>query len=97
MAQIVAYAEKRRVKLAVETHLNMLTDTMAGTRRILDLCRSPSLGLTLDFCNIMVGRDDPEKAADAFLLLDKTPQKCLKIALLPNQKRTASRRDALQL
>ena len=66
MAQIVAYAEKRRVKLAVETHLNMLTDTMAGTRRILDLCRSPSLGLTLDFCNIMVGRDDPEKAAREF-------------------------------
>lgn len=66
MEQVAAYAEKRRVKLAVETHLNMLTDTLAGTRRLLELFRSPALGLTLDFCNIMVGRDDPEKAAREF-------------------------------
>lgn len=66
MNKVISYAEKRRVKLAVETHLNMLTDTIAGTKRFLNLFKSPSLGLTLDFCNIMVGKDDPEKAAREF-------------------------------
>ena len=66
MNKVISYAEKHRVKLAVETHLNMLTDTIAGTERFLNLFHSPSLGLTLDFCNIMVGKDDPEKAVREF-------------------------------
>ena len=67
MNKVVSYAEERGVKLAVETHLNMLTDTIEGTSRFLELFPSPSVGLTLDFCNVMVGRDDPEKAVREFV------------------------------
>jgi len=66
MDEVVSYAGERGVKLAMETHLNMLTDTIDGTRHFLDLFTSPAVGLTLDFCNVMVGKDDPEQAVREF-------------------------------
>ena len=65
-APVVQHAEKQGVKLAVETHLNMLTDTIAGARKFLELFQSPVLGLTLDFCNLMVDGDDPVPAVQEF-------------------------------
>ena len=55
----VARAEIIHVKLAMETHLNMLSDTTYSTLRLLDVFDSPALGVNLDFCNVFLGGDDP--------------------------------------
>jgi sugar phosphate isomerase/epimerase len=59
------------VVLTVETHLNMLTDTLAGTLRLLDMATSgeapvspASLGVTYDITNIHVAGDDPVAGVD---------------------------------
>lgn len=64
-------ARPRGVVLTVETHLNMLTDTLAGTLRLLDEATSgetpaspESLGVTYDITNIHVGGDDPIDGVD---------------------------------
>ncbi len=66
LAGAVKYAEQKGRKLAVETHLNMVTDNIAGTERFLSLFDSPAVGLTLDFCNVMVGHDDAVEAVKRF-------------------------------
>ena len=66
-----ALAQEVGVVLTVETHLNMLTDTLAGTRRLLaeasggEGAASPaSLGVTYDICNVHTAGDDPVAGAD---------------------------------
>ncbi|MFQ6078866.1 MAG: sugar phosphate isomerase/epimerase family protein [Thermodesulfobacteriota bacterium] len=59
LEQCLPDAEKEGIKLAVETHLNMLTDTTGSTMKLLSLFDSPALGVNLDFCNLYLGGDDP--------------------------------------
>jgi sugar phosphate isomerase/epimerase len=58
----VKLAEKQKVKLAVETHLNMLTDTTLSTMRLVDMFDSPAVGVNLDFCNVFLGGDAPDES-----------------------------------
>lgn len=52
-------AEQAGVTLAMETHLNMLSDTTAGTLRLLEAVDHPALAVTIDFCNLYNMGDDP--------------------------------------
>lgn len=50
---LVPIAEELGVKLAFETHMRQLTDTLAGIQRLLELTSSDRVGLTVDFSNLM--------------------------------------------
>ena len=54
------------VRLAVETHLNHLSDRVAPAQRILNLDPAGVLGVNLDFCNLAFGGDDPVGAIESF-------------------------------
>lgn len=58
----VKLAESQNVKLALETHLNMLTDTTLSAVRLVDIFDSPTLGVNLDFCNVFLGGDVPSES-----------------------------------
>ena len=45
-------AEGLGVRLAFETHMRQLTDTLAGTLRLLEIAPSETVGLTVDFSNL---------------------------------------------
>lgn len=49
---LIPLAENTGVKLACETHMRQLTDTIAGTLRMLDSVSGETLGLTVDFSNM---------------------------------------------
>jgi len=53
------------LKLACETHLGMVSDTVAGTLRFLEAADSDDVYLTLDICNIYTSGDDPVAAVAA--------------------------------
>lgn len=50
--KLVPLAEEIGVKLAFETHMRQLTDTLAGSKRLLNMSKSDVLGLTVDFSNL---------------------------------------------
>ncbi|MDQ1328363.1 MAG: hypothetical protein QG641_1648 [Candidatus Poribacteria bacterium] len=50
--QLVPVAEEVGVRLAFETHMRQLTDTLAGAERLLKMTRSDKIGLTVDFSNL---------------------------------------------
>ena len=50
------------VRLAVETHMKQLTDTVSGTRRMLEMAPSDRVGVTVDFSNLAFAGDDPAQA-----------------------------------
>lgn len=52
------------VQLAVETHMRQLTDTVAGTRRMLEMAPSDRVGVTVDFSNLAFAGDDPAQAIE---------------------------------
>ena len=58
MTGCTAVARSSGVRLAVETHLNMISDTCAGVARLIAPFDA-TLGVTLDFCNVYLGGDDP--------------------------------------
>ncbi len=60
----VKVAEKERVRIVVETHLRMLSDTTSSTQRILGDISSPWFGVNLDICNVFLGGDDPVESID---------------------------------
>ncbi|MBT5875592.1 MAG: sugar phosphate isomerase/epimerase [Candidatus Latescibacteria bacterium] len=49
---LIPLAEDMGVRLACETHMRQLTDTLAGTLRMLDSVSGETLGLTVDFSNM---------------------------------------------
>jgi len=53
------------VRLAVETHMRQLTDTVSGTRRMLEMAPSDRVGVTVDFSNLAFAGDDPAEAIAA--------------------------------
>jgi sugar phosphate isomerase/epimerase len=50
--RLIPIAEALGVKLAFETHMRQLTDTVAGSKRLLGMSDSGALGLTVDFSNL---------------------------------------------
>lgn len=52
LAELVTVAEEVGVCLAFETHMRQLTDTLSGSRRLLDMTNSNTVGLTVDFSNM---------------------------------------------
>ena len=59
--QLIPIAEEVGVKLAFETHMRQLTDTLAGSKRLLEMAESHTVGLTVDFSNFMfAGENMPE-------------------------------------
>jgi sugar phosphate isomerase/epimerase len=61
LKQLIPVAEEAGVRLAFETHMRQLTDTLAGFERLLDIAESDVVGLTVDFSNLMfAGEDMPE-------------------------------------
>ena len=52
LERLVPAAEEVGVRLAFETHMRQLTDTLTGTRRLLEMAPSPVAGLTADFSNL---------------------------------------------
>jgi L-ribulose-5-phosphate 3-epimerase len=58
--RLIPLAEDVGVRLACETHMRQLTDTLAGTQRLLDRADSDTLGLTVDFSNMMFAGENME-------------------------------------
>ncbi|MCL5269416.1 MAG: sugar phosphate isomerase/epimerase [bacterium] len=57
-------ARKAGVKLAFETHMRQLTDTLASSKRLLDMSPEDCVGLTVDFSNLrFAGENMPEVIA----------------------------------
>ncbi len=52
-------AEETGVLLAFETHMGQLTDTLAGSRRLLDMAKSEVIGMTVDFSNLVFAGEQP--------------------------------------
>jgi sugar phosphate isomerase/epimerase len=52
LKQLVPVAEEVGVCLAFETHMRQLTDTLSGSKRLLEMTNSNTVGLTVDFSNL---------------------------------------------
>ncbi len=65
--ECAAVAADRGLKLACETHLGMVSDTVAGTLRFLEAANSGNVYLTLDICNVYTSGDDPVAAVAALV------------------------------
>ena len=63
--RLIPVAADTGVKLACETHMRQLTDTLAGTLRMLDMAPSETLGLTIDFSNMMFAGEIMSEVFDA--------------------------------
>ena len=65
LTHLTAVAEEVGVRLAFETHMRQLTDSLAGTRRLLELAPSPLIGLTVDFSNLSFAGESLSEAIPA--------------------------------
>ena len=63
---IVPLARARGVKLAVETHLGHLSDSIETAARCLEAGDPDTLGVNLDFCNVRTCHEDPLDAIERF-------------------------------
>ena len=53
------------MRLAFETHMRQLTDSLAGTRQLLARAASPAIGLTGDFSNLVFAGENLAAALPA--------------------------------
>jgi len=60
--RLIPVAESLDLRLAFETHMRQVTDTLAGTRRFLSLSDAPCIGLTIDFSNFAFARESVPEA-----------------------------------
>ena len=56
--ELVPAARKTGVRLAFETHMRQLTDTLASSERFLALAPADCVGLTVDFSNLSFAGED---------------------------------------
>lgn len=63
--QLAPVAEQLGVRLAFETHMRQLTDSLVGTRRLLQMVSSNAVGLTVDFSNLAFAGENMEDVIDA--------------------------------
>jgi len=66
MDLLTPLAESAGVKLAVETHLNHLSDSIATAARAIECGPPHVLGVNLDFCNVHTCRENALDAIDRF-------------------------------
>jgi sugar phosphate isomerase/epimerase len=66
MDAIVPVAEAEGVKLAVETHLNTLSDSIDTAARCIDGVNPAVVGVNLDFCNVHTCHESALDAIDRF-------------------------------
>lgn len=50
--RLIPVAKSVGVKLAFETHMRQLTDTLSGSKKLLEIADSDIIGLTVDFSNL---------------------------------------------
>ncbi len=62
LAALVPLARGTGVRLAVETHMRQLTDTLASSRRLLASTPADVVGLTVDYSNLVFAGDDLARA-----------------------------------
>ena len=65
LQHLAGVAEKAGVRLAFETHMRQLTDSLAGTRQLLARAASPAIGLTVDFSNLVFAGENLAAALPA--------------------------------
>lgn len=65
MESLAKMASRAGVRLAFETHMRQLTDTLAGSMRLLELAPSEAIGLTVDFSNLSFAGEDLSEAIPA--------------------------------
>lgn len=58
MAELAPVADEVGARLAFETHMRELTDTLASSKRLLELAPSDVIGLTVDFSNLAFAGDE---------------------------------------
>ena len=61
---LVPLARQVGVRLAFETHMRQLTDTLASAQRLLALAPADVVGLTVDYSNLVFAGDDAARAAE---------------------------------
>lgn len=66
LKQLIPLAEKFDVLLAFETHMRQLTDTLASSKRFLEMANSERVGLTLDFSNLAFAGEKMPCVVEAF-------------------------------
>ena len=62
LERLVPVAEEVGVQLAFETHMRQLTDTLAGSKRLLEIAKTDVVGLTVDFSNLVFAGEDMRKS-----------------------------------
>jgi sugar phosphate isomerase/epimerase len=65
LERLAPVAEGVGARLAVETHMRQLTDTLAGTLRLLERVPTPVVGVTLDFSNLSFSDERMSEAIPA--------------------------------
>jgi sugar phosphate isomerase/epimerase len=58
MDELAPVAKEAGVQLAFETHMRQLSDTLASSKRLLELASSDVVGLTVDFSNLAFAGED---------------------------------------
>lgn len=58
LERLIPVAQECNVRLAVETHMRQLTDTLASSQRLLEMVPDETVGLTLDFLNLASAGED---------------------------------------
>ena len=64
--RLIPLAEEVGVRLAFETHMRQLTDTMASSMRLLEMAQSKAVGLTVDFSNLRFAGESMPDVLSAF-------------------------------
>jgi sugar phosphate isomerase/epimerase len=67
MTALVPMARTLGLRLAFETHMRQLTDTLASSQRLLALTPTDVVGLTLDFSNLAFAGEDLTHAVPSLL------------------------------
>jgi sugar phosphate isomerase/epimerase len=62
LAALVPLAREAGVRLAFETHMRQLTDTLDSSRRLLESTPADVVGLTVDYSNLVFAGDDLARA-----------------------------------
>ena len=66
MDVIIPVAEAEGIKLAIETHLGHLSDSIETAARCIESGSPEVLGVNLDFCNVRTCHENPLDAIDRF-------------------------------
>jgi sugar phosphate isomerase/epimerase len=67
--RLLPIAKSVGVKLAFETHMRQLTDTLAGSKKLLEIINSDIIGLTVDFSNLSFANENLSEAI--YILKDR--------------------------